>query len=163
MDVDFSQEAKRFLEAYPQKQPEVLPLEQRVLLALEAKANLHNEKFDRKVTVEQLVSVYNRGQAVTDWVYSASKSVMQWAFARVNNFLYMHEGKTVDKSYKIADRDIADGELEYEAEDEGKGYFKYRELDFAAARIDIKKFGILESEADIKITDLQGLVFNKEA
>lgn len=162
MDVDFSDEARKFLASHPPQEVEHLPLDERVSLFLESKANLHNAKHNKKVTLDQLKSVFNRGQAVTDWVYCAHKSNMQWAFARVNNFLYMNQGQKVSKAYRIADRDIAEGELEYEVEDEGKGFFDYKELDFAIARLDLKKAGISDEEANNKLEGFAGLKYEEE-
>lgn len=162
MDVDFSQEARKFLEAHPQSEDQPLSLEDRISDYLEVKANLHNDNFNDKVTVDQLKSVFNRGQSVTDSVYCVGKSTMQWAFARVNNFLYMHEGKKVSKAYRIADRDIADGDLEYDVETSDKVFFDYQELDFAVARLDIKKAGVSEKESNSYIKGLQGLTLSEE-
>lgn len=162
MDVDFSKEAREFLDSHPQEAMKKAPLEDRVSSFLEAKASIHNEKYDQKVSLDQLKSVFNRGQAVTDWVYCANKSTMQWAFARVNNFLHMNEGKKVAKAYRVADRDIAEGELEYEVEDEGRGYFDYNDLSFAVARIDLKKAGISDQEANRKLENFVGLKYESE-
>ena len=162
MDVDFSLEARKFFEAYPPEKLEELSLKDRVSQLLISKANLHNQKFDKKINPEQLETVFNRGQAVTDWVYCASKSNMQWAFARVNKFIYMHQGRNVGKSYRSADRDIAEGELEYEVENEGQGYHNFTELDFAVARLDLKNIGVTAEEANQKIEGLQGMKFEKE-
>ncbi len=162
MDVDFSNEARKFLNNHSQKDDVNASLEERVSILLESKVKLHNDNHATKVTLEQLKSVFNRGQAVTDWIYCANKSSMQWAFARVNKFLHMQEGQKVSKAYRISDRDIAEGELEYETEDHGKGYFDYTELDFAVARLDIKKACISEIEADKKLTGLVGLVCVEE-
>lgn len=162
MDVDFSLEARKFFEAHPPEKLEELSLKDRVRQLLSAKASIHNEKFEKKISLEQLETVFNRGQAITDWVYCASKSNMQWAFARVNKFIYMHQGRQVGKSYRAADRDIAEGELAYEVEHEGQGYHNFTELDFAIARLDLKNIGVKEQEANEKIEGLQGMEFNKE-
>ena len=162
MDVDFSLEAKKFFEAHPPEKLEKLSLKDRVCQLLIAKANLHNKKFDKKIKPEQLETVFNRGQAVTDWVYCASKSNMQWAFARVNKFIYMHQDRKVGKSYRSADRDVAEGELEYEVENEGQGYHNFTELDFAVARLDLNNIGVTTEEANQKIEGLQGMKFEKE-
>ena len=164
MEVDFSSEARNFLETRKNQSIDVdlseLSLDERVLSLLEAKASAHNSKFDNKVNLDQLKSVYNRGQDITDWVYCANKSTMQWAFARVNQFLYMQQGQKVEKAYRIADRDIAEGDLEYESEDVGKGYFGYKDLDFAVARLDLKKLKVSEEEANTKLEKFQGLIFD---
>jgi hypothetical protein len=162
MDVDFSLEARQFLEAHPKEKLEGLSLDERVSKLLEAKARLHNEHFDKKISSEQLETVFNRGQAVTDWVYCASKSNMQWSFARVNKFIYMHQDKKVGKSYRCADRDIAEGELEYETEMAGQGYHDYTDLDFAVARLDLKNIQVSEDESNRKIKGLLGMKFIQE-
>lgn len=130
--------------------------------ALEAKASAHNARYESKVSVEQLKSVFNRGLAATDWVFRAGKSKFQWAFARVNNFLYMHEGKLVNKFYRLADRDIANNQQMFASEKEGEGFYDYRELDFAVARLDIKKAGITEEEAEVQLDGLVGLPLQSE-
>jgi len=58
MDVDFSLEARQFLEAHPKEKLEGLSLDERVSKLLEAKARLHNEHFDKKISSEQLETVF---------------------------------------------------------------------------------------------------------
>jgi hypothetical protein len=138
----------------------------KVVEALKNKVKEHNDKYDKKVSLEQLKKVYRRGAGAFSSTHRPNKTRGQWAMARVNTFLKMMSGQKVKDAYRRADQDIAKGSEEYYVEAEGQEFWDFDELDFALARVDLNKAGVLPEEAneeaeDIDYTDAEKKTLNK--
>lgn len=123
---------------------------EQVTQALKSKVEEHNKKYSRKVSLSQLKKVYRRGAGAYSTSHRPNKTRAQWSMARVNAFLTMMRGGKVKKSYREADQDIAKGSCE---SCDINFYGDFDELDFALARIDLKKYTISNEEEDFDLED----------
>ena len=74
--------------------------------ALKKKAEEHNAKHEKKVTLGQLKAVWRRGAGASNQSKRPGQNTSSWAFARVNTFLKMMRGEKVKDSYRAADGDL---------------------------------------------------------
>lgn len=127
---------------------------EKIVEALKNKVKEHNEKYDKKVSLDQLKKVYRRGAGAFSSTHRPNKTRGQWAMARVNMFLKMMSGQSVKDAYRKADQDIAKGSQEYYCESEAEIFWQFDELDFALARMDLKNAGVNPEEANDEIEDI---------
>ena len=120
----------------------------KVLNILQEKVEEHNEKYSQKVTINQLVRVYKRGETITSFVYSPRISAAHWAIARVNLFLKLAGDRKVNNTYEKDDEDILKGkEISY-TQERKEDFWGFEELDFTVARTDLLLAHISDKEAN---------------
>lgn len=127
----------------------------KVIVALKNKVKEHNEKHSKKVTLGQLKKIYRRGAGAFSSSHRPGKTRGQWAMARVNMFLKMVRGGKVKKSYKAADSDVAKGSEDYYLEKQGDAFYKFEDIDFQLAKIDLVKAGIEVWEQNQEAEELE--------
>ena len=59
----------------------------KIFAILQHKVEDHNEKYSQKISLNQLIRVYKRGENITNSMFTPSLSTAHWAMARVNLFL----------------------------------------------------------------------------
>lgn len=111
----------------------------KVVEALKNKVKEHNDKYEDKVTLNQLKKIYRRGAGAFSSSHRPGKTRGQWAMARVNMFLKMVRGGKVKESYRAADQDVAKGSDNYYIEEEGRAFIEYQDIEFDLAHIDLIK------------------------
>ena len=120
----------------------------KIFAILQHKVEDHNEKYSQKITINQLIRVYKRGEKVTKSMFSPSISTAHWAMARVNIFLKLAGERKVDKTYQKNDNDILKGtEFPY-TQEQKEAYWKFDQLDFTVARTDLLLAHISDKEAN---------------
>jgi hypothetical protein len=128
---------------------------EKIINSLQQKVSDHNEKYDKKVTLNQLKKVYRRGLGAFSASHRPGQTRNSWAMARVNMFLKMQKGSKVKDSYRAADQDIARGEELYYEQKPEDCFWQFDSIDFDLARIDLIKAGVnLEQEGDIELDDI---------
>jgi len=108
-----------------------------------------------KITCDQLKKVYRRGSAVYSHSHLINKTRGQLALARVNNFLKLAEGREVCDAYRMADKDIREGEDAYYVEDPSKAFIGFTDLELDLACLELIKAGIEKWDQDIDCFDLE--------
>lgn len=121
---------------------EMSPKTKKVLAYLKNKVSKHNETHERKITLDQVLSVYMRGIAQAHSVYRPGKSEDEWAFARVALFFKMSADQKVKASYIKADGDILFGE----AVNENYDFCDFEDIEFQLAKINCIEAGIVDLE-----------------
>jgi hypothetical protein len=120
----------------------------KILNILRHKAEEHNEKYSQKITLNQLVRVYKRGETVTSFVFSPGVSMGHWAMARVNLFLTLAGDKRVNNTYREDDEDILKGKEFSYSQEKKEDFWGFNELDLIVARTDLLLAHITDKEAD---------------
>ena len=138
----------------------------KVIVALKNKVKEHNEKHSKKVTLGQLKKIYRRGAGAFSSSHRPGKTRGKWAMARVNMFLKMVRGGKVKKSYKAADSDVAKGSEDYFIEKVDDAFYKFEDIDFQLAKIDLVKAGIEvweqnQEAEELEFTEAQKKTLNK--
>jgi hypothetical protein len=127
---------------------------EKIIKSLKQKVGDHNDKYDKKVTLEQLKKVYRRGLGAFSTSHRPGQNRNSWAMARVNMFLKMQKGGKVKDSYRAADQDVARGQELCCKQKPEDCFLEFDPIDFALARIDLVKAGVcIEEECDIELDD----------
>lgn len=121
---------------------------------LESKAELHNSKHEKQVSVDQLKKVYFRGSKSYETTHRAGKTRGQWAVARVNMFLKMNRGEDVCDSYLISDKDILISESDSIADNDIYPFFDFSDIDLNLASLDLVKAGIEKWDQDFHCEEI---------
>jgi hypothetical protein len=120
----------------------------KIFAILQHKVEGHNDNYSQKLTLNQLIRVYKRGEKITKSMFTPSASTAHWAMARVNLFLKLAEERKVDKTYQKSDDDILKGtEFSY-AQEQKEDFWKFDQLDFTVARTDLLLAHISDKEAN---------------
>jgi hypothetical protein len=128
----------------------------KIINSLQEKVRLHNEKYDKKVTLSQLKKVYRRGLGAFSSSHRPNQNRNSWAMARVNMFLKMQAGGKVKQSYRAADQDLASGEELYYEQKPEDCFWEFDSIDFDLARIDLLKANVdLDEEGNIDLFDIE--------
>jgi len=120
----------------------------KIYSCLAAKVIKFNEENTPRVTLNQLIRVYKRGEKTATVFFSFDKSTAQWAMARVNMFLRLSADRTVTDAYRFQDLDISEGRDRTYHQEEAEPFWKFSELDFTMARSDLLLVHITDQEAD---------------
>ena len=72
-----------------------LTFSDKIYKCLVGKVLKFNEQNDSKISVDQLIRIYKRGEKATDTMWQPQKTTAQWAMARVNMFLNLSSGRKV--------------------------------------------------------------------
>jgi hypothetical protein len=162
---DSKERAKENLEKEDEKEivKAEITFNDRIITSLKKKAEEHNSKHSKKVSVSQLKKVYRRGLGAFSSSHRPGKSRQQWAMARVNTFLKMMRGDKVKDSYRAADGDIARGA---EAFDHDQSYCDFEEIEWQLAHINLIEAGVSEDEMnifneDVDYTEAEKKTLNK--
>ena len=118
------------------------------------KVKKHNDECQVEVTESQLKKVYYRGAASYDKCFVANKTRCQWALARVNLFLKMNRGYSVDEQYGIADKDILISEEDSDPSKDIYIFDKFSDIDLNLACLDLIKAGLEKWDQDFECEDL---------
>ena len=121
---------------------------EKINYCLQGKASEFNEKYSSNITLDQLVRVYKRGEKTSSVFFSPSKSVAQWAMARVNMFLRLISDRHVSDSYRFQDLDISEGTDQTYEQGTAEPFWKFSDLDFTMARSDLLLAHITDEEAE---------------
>ena len=120
----------------------------KIFAILQHKTEDHNKKYSQKITLNQLIRVYKRGEKVTKSMFSPSTSTAHWAMARVNLFLKLAGDRKVNNTYEKDDEDILKGkEISY-IQERKEDFWGFEELDFTVARTDLLLAHISDKEAN---------------
>ena len=120
----------------------------KIFAILQHKVGDHNEKYSQKLTLNQLIRVYKRGEKITTSMFTPSVSTAHWAMARVNLFLKLAQERKVNKDYQKRDDDILKGtEFSY-TQERKEVYWEFDQLDFTVARTDLLLAHISDKEAN---------------
>ena len=120
----------------------------KIFAILQHKVEDHNEKYSQKLTLNQLIRVYKRGEKITTSMFTPSVSTAHWAMARVNLFLKLAQERKVNKDYQKRDDDILKGtEFSY-TQERKEAYWEFDQLDFTVARTDLLLAHISDKEAN---------------
>lgn len=160
MEVDFSEQIKDFIRN--SKRSSSVSLSESVSSLLEFKTNTHNEINEDKISCEQLKKVFRRGSAVYAHSHLVNKTRGQLALARVNNFIKMVRGEEVNEAYKLADKDIKDGQETYYIESPSKAFVSFTDLELDLACLELIKAGIEKWDQDIECSELEYTKQEKE-
>lgn len=160
MELDFSDQIKDL--AKNSKRSSCVSFTECISSILEAKAKEHNEENENQITLDQLKKVYRRGSAVYSHSHLINKTRGQLALARVNNFLKLSKGREVSDSYRLADKDILDGEETYYIESPSKAFVGFTDLELDLACIDLIKAGIEKWDQNFDCPDLEYTKEEKE-
>ena len=125
-----------------------LSFSEKINKCLQAKVAEFNEKYSSDITLDQLVRVYKRGEKTSSVFFSPSKSVAQWAMARVNMFLRLISDRRVSDSYRFQDLDISEGTDRTYDQGTAEPFWKFSNLDFTMARSDLLLVHITDEEAE---------------
>ena len=120
----------------------------KIYTCLAAKVIKFNEENTPRVTLDQLIRVYKRGEKTSRVFFSFDKSTAQWAMARVNMFLRLSADRRVADAYSFQDLDISEGTDRTYHQEEAEPFWKFSELDFTMARSDLLLVHITDQEAD---------------
>ena len=120
----------------------------KIYTCLAAKVIKFNEENTPRVTLDQLIRVYKRGEKTSRVFFSFDKSTAQWAMARVNMFLRLSADRRVADAYRFQDLDISEGTDRTYHQEEAEPFWKFSELDFTMARSDLLLFHITDQEAE---------------
>ena len=125
-----------------------LSFSEKIMACLQKKVEDHNGQHSDTITVNQLIRVYKRGEAVIDSVWRPSISLAQLAMARVNLFLKTASKRTVNASYKPQDYDILTASDRSYDQAECEPFGQFEQLDFVCARSDLLLSHITDAEAN---------------
>ena len=125
-----------------------LSFSEKINKCLQAKVFEFNENHSSNITLDQLVRVYKRGEKTSSVFFSPSKSVAQWAMARVNMFLRLVADRRVSDSYRFQDLDISEGTARTYEQGTAEPFWKFSDLDFTMARSDLLLVHITDEEAE---------------
>ena len=120
----------------------------KIYSCLAAKVIKFNEENTPRVTLNQLIRVYKRGEKTATVFFSFDKSTAQWAMARVNMFLRLSSDRLVADSYRFQDLDIFAGTDRTYYQEESEPFWNFSELDFTMARSDLLLVHITDEEAE---------------
>jgi hypothetical protein len=106
------------------------------------KVSKHNENFDQKLSIDQVLKVYRRGLEQASRVFKPGKTEDEWAFARVALFFKMAANQKVKASYIKADSDI----LNSEEIEENYDFCDFQDIEFQLAKLNCIEAGITQLE-----------------
>lgn len=153
MEYDFSDQIKDL--AKNSKRSSCVSFAECISSILEAKEKQYNEENENQITLDQLKKVYRRGSAVYSHSHLIDKTRGQLALARVNNFLKLSKGREVSDSYRLADKDILEGEETYYIETPSKSFVGFTDLELDLACIDLIKAGVEKWDQDQEVEELE--------
>ena len=125
-----------------------LTFSDKIYKCLVAKVLKFNEQNDSKISIDQLIRIYKRGEKAADTMWQPQKTTAQSAMARVNMFLQLAANKKVSKKYKSHDIDIIKGTDKTHQQELADPFWNFSSLDFVSARTDLLLANIADSEAD---------------
>ena len=120
---------------------------QKILTLLSQKVEEHNEKYSHQITLEELITIYKRGEKVTSSIYRPTISTAQWALARVNLFLQGASERSLDTIYKNTDEDILEHRPATYIDEASEFFWEFSDSDLTIARTDLLLGGITDSDA----------------
>jgi len=153
MEYDFSDQIKDL--AKNSKRSSCVSFTECISSILEAKEKEYNEENENQITLDQLKKVYRRGSAVYSHSHLIDKTRGQLALARVNNFLKLSKGREVSDSYRLADKDILEGEETYYIETPSKAFVGFTDLELDLACIDLIKAGVEKWDQNQEAEELE--------
>ena len=125
-----------------------LTFSDKIFAVLLQKVEEHNEKHSRQVSLEQVITVYKRGEKITSSIYRPNISNAQWAMARVNLFLQGASEKLLDKIYENTDDDILKQRPITYTDEASQSFWQFKELDLTIARTDLLLGGVSDIDAN---------------
>ena len=125
-----------------------LTFSDKIYKCLVGKVLKFNEQNDSKISVDQLIRIYKRGEKATDTMWQPQKTTAQWAMARVNMFLDLSSGRTVREDYKFHDIDVIEGTDRTHDQESADPFWNFTNLDFTSARTDLLLSEISDSEGE---------------
>ena len=108
---------------------------------------IHNEKHNQSLSIDQLIRVYKRGEDATHYAWSPRVTVAQAAMARVNLFLKLAANLKVQEPYPSQDNDILTASDRTYEQENGQPFWAFTAGDFIISRSDLLMFRIADSEA----------------
>lgn len=109
MEVDFSSRIKAFFEAKIKSSESIADsgdLLHKVESILVAKASEHNEKFEDKVTVDQLKKACKQWFVEYESSVASSHAINSMAIYEADMFLDMKREVAIEASYEISDQNL---------------------------------------------------------
>ena len=125
-----------------------LSFSEKIYKCLIGKVLIFNEKHENKITLNQLVRVYKRGEKALAVNWQPHTSTAQWAMARVNMFLRLASNLKVREDYKFHDIDVIKGTDKTHQQEQEEAFWRFNNLDFVSARTDLLLAQIVDSEAE---------------
>tara|TARA_Y100001937_G_scaffold740_1_gene885 strand:+ start:1104 stop:1520 length:417 start_codon:yes stop_codon:yes gene_type:complete len=120
----------------------------KIQACLQAKVDRFNSSNDKKITIEQLIKVYKRGEKAAETNWMPYKSTAQWAMARVNMFIRLSADKPVSDVYTFYDFDIYSNTNRTYEQAKASPFWQFSNGDFESARTDLLLHHITDKEAN---------------
>jgi ABC-type siderophore export system fused ATPase/permease subunit len=120
----------------------------KILAILSKKVEDHNEKHSHRVSLEELITIYKRGEKAVSSIYRPAVSTAQWALARVNLFLHGASEHHFDATYKNTDEDILERRPITYIDEASEFFYQFKDTDLTIARTDLLLGGITDKDAE---------------
>jgi hypothetical protein len=117
----------------------------KILAILSKKVERHNRKHSHQVTLEELITIYKRGEKVTSSIYRPTVSSAQWALARVNLFLRGASECSLGAAHSN-DQDILERRPITYIDEASECFYEFKEIDLTIARTDLLLGGITDKD-----------------
>mgnify|MGYP003110228783 FL=1 len=125
-----------------------LTFSDKIYKCLVAKVLKFNEQNDSKISIDQLIRIYKRGEKAADTMWQPQKTTAQSAMARVNMFLDLSAGRKVKGDYRFHDIDVVEGTDKTHQQESADPFWNFTNLDFTSARTDLLLAQIPDSDGE---------------
>jgi len=122
-----------------------LTLSDKILALLSKKVEQHNKKHSHQVTLEELITIYKRGEKATSSIYRPTVSTAQWALARVNLFLCDASNRSLGAVHSN-DQDILERRPITYIDEASECFYQFKEIDLTIARTDLLLGGVTDKD-----------------
>ena len=122
-----------------------LTFSDKILAILSKKVEQHNKKHSHEVTLEELITIYKRGEKATSSIYRPTVSSAQWALARVNLFLCGASNRYLGAVHSN-DQDILEKRPITYIDEASECFCEFKEIDLTIARTDLLLGGITDKD-----------------
>ena len=153
MEYDFSKQIKELNKDYKVNYLSSFDVSEIISSVISEKTQKHNDRYENKVSEDQLKRVYLRGSHSYNSTHRVGKTKSQWAMARVNMFLKCNRGENVDEQYIESEKDIISNRYREEGENICS-FFSFSDLDLNLANLDLVKAGLEKWDQDAECEEL---------
>ena len=122
-----------------------LTFSDKILAILSKKVEQHNKNHSHEVTLEELITIYKRGEKATSSIYRPTVSSAQWALARVNLFLCDASNRSLGAVHSN-DQDILERRPITYIDEASECFYQFKEIDLTIARTDLLLGGVTDKD-----------------
>ena len=115
---------------------------------LSCKVDDFNRINSKNITIDQLITIYKRGEKAAESNWRPNKSTAQWAMARVNMFLRLSAEKPVNDAYVFYDFDVYSNTSRTYEQAQASPFWQFSNGDFESARTALLLAHITDKEAE---------------